>query len=81
MRQRLVAAESDDDGAGRFNQDVDVLAAALEEMALLLTEYTLPTYETATWVSTEIFTLAVGEHLREHSQYTGVIDVTYEVVN
>lgn len=80
MRQRLVPREADSDGAGRYNTDVDLLANALEAMAEDLTEAELTTLDTATWIDTDIVNIAVGSHLTEHQQYTGIFDLVFELV-
>ena len=59
---------------------VDPLVALVEEVSEWLTKLArLTNYEAAVWNATNIEAAVVHRHLREWSQFTGIIKTTYEV--
>jgi hypothetical protein len=63
---------------GKFTlAEIDALMYFVEELSEFFTAVSLPTFDDATWLSTEIVAAYKPSHLREFHQFTGIVRVTF----
>lgn len=81
MRKRLIPATDRNSDTGRvINAVVDKYVEAMQKVAAYFVKLELSDYIAATWVKCGFPMCYDRQHLRDNSQYTGIVEVTYEVL-